>query len=77
MEWDFDMTKHVFIFARISLNKPNKVLQHREREREGGRGANYAKYCLVLSRVWGEWIMGTSIGDYIGTTIGIQSPIPY
>ena len=30
--------------------------------------------CLVLSR---EWIMETIIGDYIGTTIGIHSPIPY
>ena len=29
--------------------------------------------------VWflGEWIMGTIIGEYIGTTIGIHSPIPY
>ena len=25
----------------------------------------------------GEWDMGTIIGDYIGTTIGIHSPIPY
>ena len=25
----------------------------------------------------GEWIMGTTLGDYIGTTIGIHSPIPY
>ena len=34
--------------------------------------------CLVLSREWGnEWVMGTTIGDYIGTTKGIHSPIPY
>ena len=25
----------------------------------------------------GEWIMETIIGDYIGPTIGIHSPIPY
>ena len=25
----------------------------------------------------GEWFIGTTIGDYIGTTIGIHSPIPY
>ena len=30
--------------------------------------------CLVLSREWG---METSIGDSIGTTIGIHSRIPY
>ena len=33
--------------------------------------------CLVLSREWGESNMGTIIGVYIGTTVGIHSPIPY
>ena len=32
---------------------------------------------LVLRREWGEWVMGIIIGEYIGTTIGIHSPIPY
>ena len=31
--------------------------------------------CLVLCREWGN--METIIGDYIGTTIGIHSNIPY
>ena len=34
--------------------------------------------CLVLSREWGNGLRGLPyIGDYIGTTIGIHSPIPY
>ena len=32
---------------------------------------------LVPSRDRVEWILGTVIGDYVGTTIGIHSPIPY
>ena len=31
---------------------------------------------LVLRREWGEWFIGISIRDYIGTIIGIHSPIP-
>ena len=31
----------------------------------------------MLSREWGEGVMGTIIGDYIGAGIGIHSPIPY
>ena len=31
--------------------------------------------CLVLSREWGNGDF--FVGDYIGTTIGILSPIPY
>ena len=44
---------------------------------------NRALNCLGLSREWGNglWrllgIMETIIGEYIGTTIGIHSPIPY
>ena len=29
------------------------------------------RLCLVLSREWGNGLMGTIIGDYIGTTLGI------
>ena len=32
--------------------------------------------CLVLSRE-GELIMETILGDCVGTTIGVHSPIPY
>ena len=37
--------------------------------RQGG----FSVWFLVV----GEWIMVTIIGDYIGTTLGIHSPIPY
>ena len=32
---------------------------------------------LVLSREWGNGLWGTMSGKYIGTIIGIHSPIPY
>ena len=38
---------------------------------------NQCFFCLVLSREWGKWIMEILVGDDIGTTIGIHSPIPY
>ena len=37
----------------------------------------HPKDCLVLSRAWGNGLLGTIIGDYIEATIGIHSPIPY
>ena len=33
--------------------------------------------CVVLSREWGNGLFWTIIGDYMGTTLGIHSPIPY
>ena len=42
-----------------------------------GHFACSAQDCLVLSIGMGECVMGTTIGDYIGATIRIHSPIPY
>ena len=33
--------------------------------------------CLVLSREWGNGLWGLLLEGYIGSTIGIHSPIPY
>ena len=42
----------------------------------GKQGASILS-CLVLSREWGNGLWGLLLGDSIGTTIGIHSPIPY
>ena len=39
--------------------------------------ASGAFFRLVLSREWGNGLWGLLVGDYIGTTIGIHSSIPY
>ena len=36
----------------------------------------YMDYYRVGNGGMGEWVMGTVIGDYMGTTTGIHSPIP-
>ena len=49
------------------------ILQHQGDENGALDATKLSPSCLVGMA---EWIMGTIIGDYIGTTIGIHPPFP-
>ena len=62
------------VWGALGLQPPRVNLGFRVAGKDKLPGRSKSR---LFSRKWGEWIMETIIGDYIGTTIGIQLPIPY